>query len=216
MGELEEKGARAREASYQLALLTTEQKNQGLLAMADALEAEMAAVLAANAQDMQRAKEKGQPQAFLDRLLLTEGRVRDMAEGIRAVAELSDPVGYVEEMWLNKDNLQIGKVAVPLGVIGMIYEARPNVTADAAALCLKSGNAVLLRGSGDAIQSNIKIAAVLSAAAEKAGIPAAGGGHQQRNSKRHAEAQCLFGCTHSPRRCRPDSQCGAECHCASD
>ena len=172
MGELEEKGARAREASYQLALLTTEQKNQGLLAMADALEAEMAAVLAANAQDMQRAKEKGQPQAFLDRLLLTEGRVRDMAEGIRAVAELSDPVGYVEEMWLNKDNLQIGKVAVPLGVIGMIYEARPNVTADAAALCLKSGNAVLLRGSGDAIQSNLKIAAVLSAAAEKAGIPA--------------------------------------------
>lgn len=172
MGELEEKGARAREASYQLALLTTEQKNQGLLAMADALEAEMAAVLAANAQDMQRAKEKGQPQAFLDRLLLTEGRVRDMAEGIRAVAELPDPVGYVEEMWLNKDNLQIGKVAVPLGVIGMIYEARPNVTADAAALCLKSGNAVLLRGSGDAIQSNLKIAAVLSAAAEKAGIPA--------------------------------------------
>ena len=95
-----------------------------------------------------------------------------MAVGLRAVAELPDPVGHVEEMWLNKDNLQIGKVAVPLGVIGMIYEARPNVTADAAALCLKSGNAVMLRGSGDAIQSNLKIASVLAKAAEEAGIPA--------------------------------------------
>ena len=172
MGELQEKGRLAKEASYQLAVLTTEQKNKGLLAMADALEAACADVLAANALDMERAREKGQPQAFLDRLLLTEQRVKDMADGLRAVAELPDPVGHVEEMWLNKDNLQIGKVAVPLGVIGMIYEARPNVTADAAALCLKSGNAVMLRGSGDAIQSNMKIAAVLSNAAEQAGIPA--------------------------------------------
>ena len=172
MGELQEKGSLAKEAAYQLAVMTTEQKNQGLLAMADALEAACAEVLAANALDMQRAREKGQPQSFLDRLLLTEQRVQDMADGLRAVADLPDPVGHVEEMWLNKDNLQIGKVAVPLGVIGMIYEARPNVTADAAALCLKSGNAVLLRGSGDAIQSNLKIAAVLSSAAEQAGIPA--------------------------------------------
>lgn len=172
MGELQEKGSLAKEAAYQLAVMTTEQKNQGLLAMADALEAACAEVLEANAQDMQRAREKGQPQSFLDRLLLTEQRVQDMADGLRAVADLPDPVGYVEEMWLNKDNLQIGKMAVPLGVIGMIYEARPNVTADAAALCLKSGNAVLLRGSGDAIQSNLKIAAVLSNAAEQAGVPA--------------------------------------------
>ncbi len=171
MGELQEKGALAKEAGYQLAVMTTEQKNNGLLAMADALEQAMADILAANEQDMQRAREQGKPQAFLDRLLLTEKRVQDMADGLRAVVELPDPVGHVEEMWLNKDNLQIGKVAVPLGVIGMIYEARPNVTADAAALCLKSGNAVLLRGSGDAIQSNLKIAAVLSAAAEAAGIP---------------------------------------------
>ncbi len=172
MGELQEKGQLAKEASYQLAALTTEQKNKGLLAMADALEAACADVLAANELDMQRAREKGQPKSFLDRLLLTEKRVQDMADGLRAVAELPDPVGHVEEMWLNKDNLQIGKVAVPLGVIGMIYEARPNVTADAAALCLKSGNAVMLRGSGDAIRSNLKIAAVLSRAAEDAGIPA--------------------------------------------
>lgn len=171
MGELQEKGRLAKEASYRLAVMTTMEKNKGLLAMASGLEQACDEILSANEQDMQRAREKGQPQAFLDRLLLTEGRVQDMADGLRAVAELPDPVGHVEEMWLNKDNLQIGKVAVPLGVIGMIYEARPNVTADAAALCLKSGNAVLLRGSGDAIQSNLKIAAVLSVAAERAGIP---------------------------------------------
>ena len=172
MGELQEKGRLAKDAAYQLAVLTTEQKNKGLLAMADALEAAMDEVIAANGLDMAQAKENGKPQSFLDRLLLTEARVQDMADGLRAVAELPDPVGHVEEMWLNKDNLQIGKVAVPLGVIGMIYEARPNVTADAAALCLKSGNAVMLRGSGDAIQSNLKIASVLAKAAEEAGIPA--------------------------------------------
>ena len=172
MGELQQKGQLAKEASYQLAVMTTEEKNKGLLAMADALEAAMDDVMAANALDMDAAKANGKPQAFLDRLLLNESRIKDMADGLRAVAELPDPVGHVEEMWLNKDNLQIGKVAVPLGVIGMIYEARPNVTADAAALCLKSGNAVMLRGSGDAIHSNKKIAAVLSAAAEQAGIPA--------------------------------------------
>ena len=172
MGELQEKGRLAKDAAYQLAVLTTEQKNKGLLAMADALEAAMDEVIAANGLDMAQAKENGKPQSFLDRLLLTEGRVQDMADGLRAVAEQPDPVGHVEEKWLNKDNLQIGKVAVPLGVIGMIYEARPNVTADAAALCLKSGNAVMLRGSGDAIQSNLKIASVLAKAAEDAGIPA--------------------------------------------
>lgn len=171
MGELQEKGRLAKEASYQLAIMTTEQKDQGLLAMADALEQACADILTANEHDMQRAQEKGMPQSFLDRLLLTESRVQDMADGLRKVADLTDPVGHVEEMWLNKDNLQIGKISVPLGVIGMIYEARPNVTADAAALCLKSGNAVILRGSGDAIQSNLKIATVLSNAAEQAGIP---------------------------------------------
>lgn len=171
MGELQQKGQLAKEASYTLAVMTTEEKNKGLLAMADALEQAMDDIMAANALDMEAAKANGKPQSFLDRLLLNEGRIKDMADGIRAVAELPDPVGHVEEMWLNKDNLQIGKIAVPLGVIGMIYEARPNVTADAATLCLKSGNAVMLRGSGDAIESNKKIAAVLSSAAERAGIP---------------------------------------------
>jgi glutamate-5-semialdehyde dehydrogenase len=171
MGELQQKGQLAKEASYTLAVMTTEEKNKGLLAMADALEQAMDDIMATNALDMEAAKANGKPQSFLDRLLLNEGRIKDMADGIRAVADLPDPVGHVEEMWLNKDNLQIGKIAVPLGVIGMIYEARPNVTADAAALCLKSGNAVMLRGSGDAIESNKKIAAVLSSAAERAGIP---------------------------------------------
>ena len=171
MNELEQKGQLAKEASYLLAIMTAEQKNNALLAMADALEQATAEIIAANAEDMRVATEHGKPQSFLDRLLLNEKRIQDMADGLRAVAELPDPVGHVEEMWLNKDNLQIGKVAVPLGVIGMIYEARPNVTADAAALCLKSGNAVMLRGSGDAIQSNKKIASVLSVAAQQSGMP---------------------------------------------
>ena len=141
MGELQQKGQLAKEASYTLAVMTTEEKNKGLLAMADALEQAMDDIMAANALDMEAARANGKPQSFLDRLLLNEGRIKDMADGIRAVAELPDPVGHVEEMWLNKDNLQIGKIAVPLGVIGMIYEARPNVTADAAALCLKIGRA---------------------------------------------------------------------------
>lgn len=110
MGELQEKGRLAKEASYRLAVMTTMEKNKGLLAMASGLEQACDEILSANEQDMQRAREKGQPQAFLDRLLLTEGRVQDMADGLRAVAELPDPVGHVEEMWLNKDNLQIGKV----------------------------------------------------------------------------------------------------------
>lgn len=171
MGELQQKGQLAKEASYQLAVMTTEQKNKGLLAMADALQQAAEDIIAANLLDMEAAKANGKAQSFLDRLLLNESRIKDMADGLRAVAELPDPVGHVEEMWLNKDNLQIGKVAVPLGVVGMIYEARPNVTADATALCLKSGNAVMLRGSGDAIHSNKMIAAVLRRAAETAGIP---------------------------------------------
>lgn len=171
MGELEQKGALAKEASYQLGVLAAEEKNQALLAMADGLEAHCAEVLAANALDMEAAKVKGLPQAFLDRLLLTEGRIADMAQGLRALVDLPDPIGHVDEMWLNEANLQIGKMRVPLGVVGIIYEARPNVTADAAGLCLKSGNAAFLRGSSDAIMSNKAIMHVLQQAAEGAGMP---------------------------------------------
>lgn len=171
MGELEQKGALAKEASYQLGVLAAEEKNKALLAMADGLEAHCAEILAANGQDMAAAKVKGLPQAFLDRLLLTEDRVADMAQGLRALVDLDDPIGHVDEMWLNEANLQIGKMRVPLGVVGIIYEARPNVTADACGLCLKSGNAAFLRGSSDAIMSNKAIMGVLQRAAESAGIP---------------------------------------------
>ena len=123
MGELQQKGQLAKEASYTLAVMTTEEKNKGLLAMADALEQAMDDIMAANALDMETAKANGKPQSFLDRLLLNEGRINDMADGIRAVAELPDPVGHVEEMWLNKDNLQIGKIAVPLGKMKLVDTA---------------------------------------------------------------------------------------------
>lgn len=171
MGELEQKGRAAKEAAYQLGLLTAEAKNKALEAMADGLEAHCAEILAANEMDMAQARAKEAPQSFLDRLMLNEERVRDMADGLRALVKLSDPVGHIDEMWLNDANLQIGKMRVPLGVVGIIYEARPNVTADAVGLCLKSGNAAFLRGSSDAIGSNRAIMQVLQAAAAVAGIP---------------------------------------------
>lgn len=171
MGELEQMGALAKEASYVLGQLTTEEKNRALLAMADGLEAHCAEILAANQQDMAIAAAKGMPESFLDRLLLNEGRVSDMAQGLRALVDLDDPIGHVDEMWRNEADLQIGKMRVPLGVVGIIYEARPNVTADACGLCLKSGNAAFLRGSSDAIMSNKVIMGVLQQAAEGAGLP---------------------------------------------
>ena len=167
MKELEIKGQAAKAASYQLGLLSAQEKNTALLAMADALLARKETILAANQLDMANANAKGMDQAFLDRLLLTENRLESMAQGLRQVAALEDPIGHVDEMWLNEDNLQIGKMRVPLGVIGIIYEARPNVTADAAGLCLKSGNAVLLRGSSDAINSNKALVQALDEAAQK-------------------------------------------------
>lgn len=171
MKELEIKGQAAKTAGYQLGLLSAQEKNTALLAMADALLACKETILAANQLDMANANAKGMDQAFLDRLLLTEDRLESMAQGLRQVAALEDPIGHVDEMWLTEDNLQIGKMRVPLGVIGIIYEARPNVTADAAGLCLKSGNAVLLRGSSDAINSNKALVQALDEAAQKTGIP---------------------------------------------
>ena len=171
MGELTTKGALAKKASKALALMTAAEKNHALEIMANSLLEHSIEILKANEQDMAAAREKGMPQSFLDRLLLNEQRIKDMADGLTALTALEDPIGRVEEMWLNKDNLQIGKIIVPLGVVGMIYEARPNVTADAAGLCLKSGNAVLLRGSSDAICSNLVIVNCLAKAAEQAGMP---------------------------------------------
>ncbi|MDI6710242.1 MAG: glutamate-5-semialdehyde dehydrogenase [Bacillota bacterium] len=165
------KAARCREAARRLAYLPTDVKDRALLAMAAALEDQTPAILEANALDMEAGRAKGLTQALLDRLLLNEARIRDMAEGLRAVAALPDPVGEVTGMWTRPNGLQVGRVRVPLGVVGMIYEARPNVTVDAAGLCLKAGNACLLRGGSEAINSNRAIAGVIARAAVAAGVP---------------------------------------------
>src|SRR5262245_61172360 len=168
---VEAKARAAKEASRVLALAPTRVKNDALAQMARGLEERAAAILDANRHDLERARTAGHPRAFVDRLTLTERRIEDMAAGLRHVAGLPDPVGETIETWRRPSGLEIARVRVPLGVIGFIYESRPNVTADAAGLCLKSGNAVLLRGGSEAIESNTMIAALLAKAIEKAGGP---------------------------------------------
>lgn len=163
----------AREAATAMARLTSGDKDRLLLAMADALVAGSGELIAANTRDLASGRDKGLSAAMLDRLMLDEKRIGGMADALRQVAALPDPVGAVDKMWLRPNGLQVGKMRIPLGVIGIIYEARPNVTADAAALCLKAGNAVILRGGSEAIHSNRTIAAILQKEMERAGIPAA-------------------------------------------
>ena len=152
-------------------LAASDKRNRALLAIAAALRDSSASILEANAKDIEVAKEKGISDVMLDRLSLNEKRIEDMAVGVEQVAALADPLGEIISEWTNVDGLQIKKVRVPFGVIGMIYEARPNVTVDAAALCLKTGNAALLRGSYSAINSNRAITAVIRAAIKESGIP---------------------------------------------
>ncbi|MDE2155156.1 MAG: glutamate-5-semialdehyde dehydrogenase [Xanthomonadaceae bacterium] len=159
-----------KEAAVQVAALSTEAKNGLLLAMADALQAQSTAILAANALDLQAAHEKGIGVAMLDRLALDEGRVAGIAEALRQIAALPDPVGQVTRREQSAKGFTIERVRVPLGVVAMIYEARPNVTADAAALCLKAGNGVILRGGSEAVRSNRAIAACLRGALRDAGL----------------------------------------------
>jgi glutamate-5-semialdehyde dehydrogenase len=161
----------AREGARALALCSTRVKNDALLQMARGLEEKAASLIDVNRTDVERARASGHPRAFLDRLTLTEGRIEEMAAGLRQIAALPDPVGSVVETWRRPNGLEISRVRVPLGVIGFIYESRPNVTADAVGLCLKSGNAVILRGGSEAIESNAMLAAVLAKAVEKAGAP---------------------------------------------
>ncbi len=164
----------AKIAALQLAQLPEADKNQLLLAMADQLEADTALILAGNAKDMAAGREKQLAEAMLDRLLLTEERIKTLANAVRYIAALPDPVGQIRQMAPRPNGIQVGKMRIPLGVIAMIYEARPNVTADAGALCLKSGNAVILRGGREALQSSLAIAASLHKAMAKQGInPAA-------------------------------------------
>jgi len=161
---------RAREASHALALATRAEKDAALEAMADALRHESGRILAANAEDVARAEANGTPPNIIDRLRLTEERIAGMAQGLRDVAGLPDPVGEVVRGSTLANGLELRQVRVPFGVVGMIYEARPNVTADAAGICLKSGNAVLLRGSSSARSSNAAVVDVLRAAAQRAGL----------------------------------------------
>jgi glutamate-5-semialdehyde dehydrogenase len=166
------KARAAKEAARALALASTRAKNEALLQMARGLEEKTAPVLEANRADLERGRAAGLTPAFIDRLTLSEGRIEEMAAGLRQVAALPDPVGETVEAWRRPNGIEISRVRVPLGVIGFIYESRPNVTADAAGLCLKSGNAVLLRGGSEALASNAAIVNVLGKAVEKAGLPA--------------------------------------------
>ncbi|HHM05770.1 MAG TPA: glutamate-5-semialdehyde dehydrogenase [Gammaproteobacteria bacterium] len=168
---MNEVGRRARAASRLMNTASTHAKNAALLAMAEALHANEAALLEANRQDLDAGKAQGLDAALLDRLMLDPGRIAAMAEGLRQIATLPDPVGTVSDMAYRPSGIQVGRMRVPLGVVGIIYESRPNVTADAAALCLKSGNAAILRGGSEARHSNQAIAACVHAGLEQAGLP---------------------------------------------
>ena len=168
---VEELGRRAKVASRRLSTAATDEKDAALRAAAGLLLERAPEVLAANAADLEAAAASGMEQGPLDRLRLTDGRLDSMADGLRKVAALPDPVGEVLDGWRRPNGLRIERVRVPLGVVAIIYENRPNVTSDAAGLCVKSGNAALLRGSGSALRSNTAVAAVLREAAHKVGLP---------------------------------------------
>ncbi len=172
MTALEQQGADAKEAARALAIAGTNLKNRALCAIADALEARQADILAANAADCEAAKAAGISQSLLDRLVLTPDRIAGIAKGVREVAALPDPIGAVTEMKTMPNGLTIGRKTVPLGVIGIIYEARPNVTVDAAALCLKAGNAVILRGGKEAFRSSQAMTELMRQAIASVGLPA--------------------------------------------
>jgi glutamate-5-semialdehyde dehydrogenase len=169
--ELIEKAQRAKRALPQLAALTRAQKDRILLAMAKAVEASAAAILEANARDVARAQERGSSATPVDRLILNEKRMAGLSQALRDIAAFADPVGEVISRQRRPNGLEITKVRVPLGVVGFIYESRPNITVDAAGLCLKSGNAVVLRGGSDAIDSNTILATVLKEAGAREGMP---------------------------------------------
>ena len=163
----------ARKASHLIARLSTTVKNDLLIAMAEALVAATALLITENRKDLEVGVQKGLSSAMLDRLMLDEKRIAAMADGLREVAALPDPVGEVTKMWKRPNDLMVGKMRIPLGVIGIIFEARPNVTSDAAALCLKAGNAVILRGGSEAFYSSMAIAAILRGEMVKVGVPEA-------------------------------------------
>jgi glutamate-5-semialdehyde dehydrogenase len=163
-------GVQARHASREIARASTGQKNAALIAIAEAIDASRASLLAANAEDLKAGRAKQLDAALLDRLELTDARIDGMIEGLRQVATLDDPVGAVSDIKFRPSGIQVGRMRVPLGVIGIIYESRPNVTCEAASLCLKSGNATILRGGSEALHSNQAIAACIATGLEQAGL----------------------------------------------
>src|SRR3954454_14658564 len=169
----------ARDASRALAALDSDTKNAALHAIADALEARTPEILEANARDMEAGRENGLSSALLDRLGLDEARIAGIADGVRKIAALPDPVGEVIDGFRLPNGLDVRKVRVPLGVIAVVYEARPNVTIDAAALCLKSGNAIVLRGSSSAVHSNAVLAAIAAEHAPPGAVALLRGGHEE-------------------------------------
>lgn len=171
MSELLLIGKNAKEASYDLGVLSTKEKDNALLLMAEELVRSKSEILDANKVDLENAKEKGISEALLDRLALSDERIEEMANGLREIVKLQDPVGEVISMWQRPNGIHIGQKRVPIGVIGIIYESRPNVTCDAAGLCLKTGNASILRGGSDAINSNKAIVKALKNGIERAGLP---------------------------------------------
>ena len=170
MSELIRKGKLAKEAAYELGITSTVKKNEALLNIADKLVERCVEILVANKKDTDIAKEKGIKESLLDRLLLTEDKIKAMADGVRDIVKLEDPIGEVTSMKKMMNELKIGVQRVPLGVVGIIYESRPNVTADAAALCLKTGNSVFLRGGKEAINSNLKIVEIIKDAVSEVGL----------------------------------------------
>ncbi len=171
MKTLVELGQLAKKATYKLANTTTVEKNNALKLISEGLKENAKMIVEENKKDIDKAVEKGTPEALLDRLRLTEERIADIADAVLDIIALEDPVGEVMGMWKRPNNMTIGKKRVPLGVIGIIYESRPNVTVDAAALCLKTGNAVLLRGGSEAIHSNLALGQVMRQSLSKAGFP---------------------------------------------
>lgn len=171
MQHIKEKALEAKEAALKLGNLGTSEKNKALCSIAEALRKNALYIIAENSKDMEAGREKGITKSLLDRLALTEARIDDMAKGLEIIARLDDPIGEVMHTVKRPNGLNIGKIRVPLGVIGIIYEARPNVTSDAIGLCLKTGNAVVLKGGSDAINSNIAVVKVAQEAAYGAGVP---------------------------------------------
>src|SRR5258705_1579934 len=171
--QMREMGIAARDAARELARATTAAKNRALAAMAKELRAQEKSLLEANRADVAQAKKDGLDAAFVDRLTLNPERIEQMAEGLESIVTLPDPVGEISDMATRPTGIEVARMRVPLGVIGIVYESRPNVTADAAGLCLKAGNACILRGGSEALRSNLAIAACVRAGLKAAGLPEA-------------------------------------------